>query len=76
MEKDIHGAMGGQYHPPARETADDAGPRAPVDLGKELGDTAGYKVIVDLPNLLPVTEGELELLESELTDFIAELLKT
>ena len=76
MEKDIHGAMFGQDHPPAGETAENTRPRAPANLGKKPRETAGYKVIVDLPDVLPVTEGELELLESELADFIAELLKT
>ena len=37
--------------------------------------TQDYEVVVDLPNPLPVTEAELELLEAELADFIAELLK-
>jgi hypothetical protein len=76
MEEDIHGAMYGQDHPPAGETAENARPRAPANSGKNPRETAGYKVIVDLPDLLPVTEGELELLEAELADFIAELLKT
>jgi hypothetical protein len=75
MEKDIHGAICGQDHPPTGETAEDT-PSAPANLGKKPRETTGYKVIVDLPDLLPVTEGELELLEAELADFIAELLKT
>jgi hypothetical protein len=76
MEKDIRGAMYGQDDPPAGGTAEDARPRAPANSGKKPRETAGYKVIVDLPDLLQVTEGELELLEAELADFIAELLKT
>ena len=76
MDKDIHGAMYGRDSPPAGGMADDARPGAPANLGKKTRETSGYKVIVDLPDLLPVTEGELELLESELADFIAELLKT
>ena len=76
MEKDIHGAMYGQDHPPAGGTAEDARPARPRIRAKKLGRQAGYKVMVDLPDLLPVTEGELELLEAELADFIAELLKT
>ena len=76
MDKDIHGAMCGRDSPPSRGTADDARPGAPANSGKKTRETSGYKVIVDLPDLLPVTEGELELLESELADFIAELLKT
>jgi hypothetical protein len=76
MEKDIHGAMCRQDHPPAGETEENTRPRAPANLGRNARETAGYKVIADLPDLLPVTEGELELLEAELADFIAELLKT
>ena len=76
MDKDIHGAMYGQDSPPAGGTAEDVRPRAPANSGKKPRETAGYKVVVDLPDLLPVAEGELELLESELADFIAELLKT
>jgi hypothetical protein len=34
-----------------------------------------YKVLSDLPTMLPVTETELESLENELADFIAELMK-
>ncbi|MBV8978203.1 MAG: hypothetical protein JOZ13_12580 [Alphaproteobacteria bacterium] len=76
MEKDIHGAMCGRDHPPAAETGEDTCPGAPSNLGKKTPNSTAYKVIVDLPEPLPVTEGELELLESELADFIAELLKT
>ena len=76
MEKDFHGAMDGHDHPPAAGTAEETCPRAPTNSGKKTRETNGYKVIVDLPDLLPVTEGELELLESELAEFIAELLKT
>jgi hypothetical protein len=76
MDKDIHGAMYGRDHPPAAGTAEETRPLAPTNLGKKTRETSGYKVIVDLPDLLPVTEGELELLESELADFIADLLKT
>ena len=78
MEKDIHGAMRGQDHPgPAAGTAEETRPDAPRESsGKKTRETNGYKVIVDLPDLLPVTEGELELLEVELSEFIAELLKT
>ena len=76
MDKDIHGAMYGRDHPPAGGYGRDSRPRAPANSGKKTRETAGYRVIVDLPDLLPVTEGELELLEAELADFIAELLKT
>ena len=76
MDKDIRGAMYGRDSPPAGGTAEDARPGAPANSGKKTRETSGYKVIADLPDLLPVTEAELELLESELADFIAELLKT
>jgi len=76
MEKGIHGAMCGRDHSPPADTAEDAGPPAPANSAKKPRETAGYRVVVDLPDLLPVTEGELELLEAELADFIAELLKT
>ena len=33
-----------------------------------------YVVHVDLPDPLPVTEGELDLLETELSDFVEELV--
>ena len=33
-----------------------------------------YKVVCDLPDPLPITEREVELLETELSDFIEELL--
>lgn len=34
----------------------------------------GYKIISDLPDRLPITEEELDLLETELSGFIEELL--
>lgn len=68
--------MCGQDPPPAAGSAEETRPRAPANSGRKTRETSGYKVIVDLPEPLPVTEGELELLESELADFIAELLKT
>ena len=76
MDKDIQGAMYGRDPPPAGGSAENARPGAPANSGKKTRETNGYKVIVDLPDLLPVTEGELELLEAELSEFIAELLKT
>ena len=36
---------------------------------------AEYRVIVDLPDPLPITEAEIDLLERELADFLAELLR-
>jgi hypothetical protein len=65
MDKDVHGAFTG--------AADDAGLPAPaVSVHRN---TTGYRVISDLPDVLPVTEAELELLENELAEFIAELMK-
>ena len=69
MERDIHGAL--RSDAPAGEAAEAGRPIAPHPQ-KHKND---YTVIVDMPDPLPVTEGELELLESELADFIAELLK-
>lgn len=71
MERDIHGALRSDV--PAGE-ADGGQSRAPAS-GKHKHRANDYTVIVDMPDPLPVTEGELELLESELADFIAELLK-
>ena len=68
--------MCGGEHPSPSETAEYTRPGASCDSAKKIRNTTAYKVIVDLPELLSVTEGELELLESELADFIAELLKT
>jgi hypothetical protein len=76
MEKDIHGAMGGPEHSPGVDAHGHRPSPEPANLPRNARQTAGYTVIIDLPDLLPVTEGELELLESELADFIAELLKT
>lgn len=33
-----------------------------------------WRVVTDLPDVLPVTEAELDLLEAALADFVAELL--
>jgi hypothetical protein len=72
MERDIHGAL--RSDGPAGEAAEGVQSRAPVPAKhKHRGND--YTVIVDMPDPLPVTEAELELLESELADFIAELLK-
>ncbi len=72
MERDVHGARGGES--PAEEAKGSASP-APVSSRKSRQRAEDYTVIVDLPDSLPITEPEIELLESELTDFIAELLK-
>jgi len=73
MERDVHGAKGGQ-EVPAEEAKITASPAA-VASRKSRQRAEDYTVIVDLPDPLPITEAEIELLESELADFIAELLK-
>ena len=73
MERHVHGALGGRELP-AERVAEDAGDPAPV-AQKSRQRAEDYTVIVDLPDPLPITEAEIELLESELADFIAELLK-
>jgi len=47
-------------------------PAAPSKARKRRG-KAGHAVVCDLPDPLPVTEGELDLLERELGPFIAAL---
>jgi hypothetical protein len=69
MERDIHGAL--LSDPPGEEAAHPHASRSE----KHKQRANDYTVIVAMPDPLPVTEGELELLESELADFIAELLK-
>ena len=51
-------------------------PRRPqrADVAKAAPDSKQYVVHLDLPDPLPVTEGELDLLETELSDFEEELL--
>jgi hypothetical protein len=73
MERDVHGAWG-EPDVPAGKSADAVDGRAPVSR-KSKRSANDYKVIIDMPDPLPVTQGELELLESELAEFIAELLK-
>ena len=73
MERDVHGALDGRALPDG-EAAEDASGAAPV-ARKSRQRAEDYTVIVDLPDPLPITEAEIELLESELADFIAELLK-
>ncbi len=71
MERDIHDAW---PEVPAGETAE-AVEGAARESRKNKRSAEDYTVILDFPDPLPVTEAELELLESELADFIAELLK-
>ena len=48
---------------------------APADVAQSrLRPQNSMLVHVDLPDPLPVTEGELDLLETELSDFVEELL--
>lgn len=72
MERNVHGALDGRELP---AEAEDARTAAPVRSSKGRQRAEDYTVIVDLPDPLPITETEIELLESELADFIAELLK-
>ena len=46
----------------------------PADVAKAAPDSKQYVVHLDLPDPLPVTEGELDLLETELSDFVEELV--
>jgi hypothetical protein len=71
MERDIHDAW---PELPAEKTAEAVEGAARASR-KNTRSAEDYTVILDLPDPLPVTEAELELLESELADFIAELLK-
>jgi hypothetical protein len=73
MERDVHSAEGGRELPAERVAKNASGP-APAPR-KHRQRAEDYTVIVDLPDPLPITEAEIELLESELADFIAELLK-
>jgi len=73
MERDAQGAWGGRELPAERVAKDARGP-APV-APKSRQRAEDYTVIVNLPDPLPITKAEIELLESELADFIAELLK-
>lgn len=72
MERDIHDELRGRELPGGK-AAEDAG--APVSPKNRRQRAEDYTVIVDLPDPLPITEAEIELLEAELADFIAELLK-
>lgn len=72
MEKGAHGDWRVDAPPGSAETAPGASPEASARRRRSPSD---YKVITDLPAMLPVTEAELELLENELADFIAELLR-
>ena len=46
----------------------------PASAGSKTRRRVEYRVIADLPDPLPVTEAELDLLTRELADFVEELL--
>jgi hypothetical protein len=48
--------------------------KSPANAGRKTRRRVECQAIVDLPDPLPVTEQELDLLEVELADFIDELL--
>jgi hypothetical protein len=70
MEKGVHGEWTADSPPDA-----DALRTPPETPARRRRCPSEYKVVSDLPAILPVTEAELELLENELADFIAELMK-
>lgn len=72
MEKGVHGEWR-TNDPPGTAVAGAC--RTSDTPAKRRRGPREYKVITDFPAVLPVTEAELELLESELADFIAELMK-
>jgi hypothetical protein len=75
MDRSIHDELRGRELP-EETVADDAGTGVSAVSCKARRHSADdYTVIFDLPDPLPVTDAELELLESELAEFIAELLK-
>ena len=49
--------------------------KSPASTGRKTRRRVECRAIVDLPDPLPVTEEELDLLEVELADFIDELLE-
>jgi len=57
IDRDIHGESS-ELNRPASGPAEDAGSCAPATSGKRHS-TEDYRVIVDLPDPLPVTEAEL-----------------
>ncbi|MES1990620.1 MAG: hypothetical protein V4441_06690 [Pseudomonadota bacterium] len=72
MEKGVHSEWRRDDPPGGADTASSSTPQTPAKRRRSLSE---YKVITDLPAVPPVTEAELELLESELAEFIAELMK-
>jgi hypothetical protein len=78
MDKGIYGDRSGAESPASSKMPDDGVRRALSISGKRprRAHESDYEVLVDLPDPLPVTKAELDLLENELSAFIAELLKT
>ena len=74
MDKGIHDDWSTRGSPDA-EKANESAYASPAMPGKPRRSANEYKVITDLPAVLPVTEAELDLLEAELADFVAQLMK-
>lgn len=72
MEKGVHGEWRADDPPGGADTASSPTPQTPAKRRRSLSE---YKIVTDFPTVLPVTEAELELLENELAEFIAELMK-
>jgi hypothetical protein len=53
-----------------------AKPKSRANPGLKTSRRIEYRLIDDLPDSFPVTEAELDLLTSELADFLEELLGT
>ncbi len=75
MDKGIHSGWDARGSPEAEKADDDACSSLAKSGRPRRHSACDYKVITDLPDLLPITEAELDLLETELADFIAELMK-
>jgi len=73
MDKGVHGEWRTDGPPGTVDTDPRCAPETPSRPRRR--SASEYKVVTDFPAVLPVTEAELELLESELAEFIAELMK-
>lgn len=62
-------------HAPQRPTLSKNAGRESAESRHLSNSAAENNVLVDLPALLPVTEGELDLLERELLPFIGDILR-
>ena len=72
MDRDAFDRTAGAASPSSSRMADEAADSARVRRRRK---GAEYAVICDLPDPLPVSEAELELLERELASFIDSLLR-